>query len=125
MLIWGSHRDGKLGLGEKIDQDVLTPHLLPSFLPSGARVKDLSCGADHTAILADNNQVYLWGFGQVPSPFPLVPSCVLFPLCTKLTNINPAWHSGVQGNEERNDPAHARSCALHRKGRAGHVHSLW
>ena len=64
MYIWGSHRDGKLGLGEKIDKDVLEPHRLPSFLSVGERIKDVSCGADHSAVLADDNQVFLWGFGQ-------------------------------------------------------------
>eukprot|EP01087_Luapelamoeba_hula_P005088 TRINITY_DN15177_c0_g1_i1.p1 TRINITY_DN15177_c0_g1~~TRINITY_DN15177_c0_g1_i1.p1 ORF type:complete len:431 (-),score=59.99 TRINITY_DN15177_c0_g1_i1:6-1298(-) len=77
VYVWGSHRDGKLGVGEEIDKDVLEPRLMPGFLSTTTNntntnngalrtecVADVACSADHTALLTDHNRVFVWGFGQ-------------------------------------------------------------
>jgi hypothetical protein len=62
VLVWGSHADGKLGLGDG-GADQPAPHRLESF--GGLRVVGLAAGADHTAAITEDGGLWLWGFGQV------------------------------------------------------------
>lgn len=61
VLVWGSHADGKLGLGDD-GGDQQAPHRLESF--GGLRVVGLAAGADHTAAITEDGGLWLWGFGQ-------------------------------------------------------------
>ena len=33
-------------------------------LPHGVKVKDFSCGQEHSAILTDDGRIYTWGYGN-------------------------------------------------------------
>lgn len=59
---WGSHRDGKLGLGFSIDKDVKSPVEIPAL--RSHRIKVAAAGCDHSIVLTEDNQLYSWGFGQ-------------------------------------------------------------
>lgn len=58
LFVWGSRKDGKLGLGE--DEDKLVPTLLnslenPIFIDSGC---------DHSVSIDSNSNIWGWGFSQ-------------------------------------------------------------
>ena len=62
IYIWGSHKDGKLGLGPDISADILSPILLD--ISSFGKPMKVCCGGDHSLVLTDDKKVLGWGFGQ-------------------------------------------------------------
>jgi alpha-tubulin suppressor-like RCC1 family protein len=69
VLVWGSHADGKLGLGDPVvsaeaRSDLLAPHRLKEEAFAGLGVVGLAAGADHTAAITEDGGLWLWGFGQ-------------------------------------------------------------
>lgn len=60
LFSFGGNEDGQLGHGDK--QNEVTPKQIES-LPS-IKVKQISCGAYHTAILTEDGDVYTWGLNS-------------------------------------------------------------
>lgn len=60
VYVWGSHKDGKLGLGDVSEDRTLPVHL--SFFDD-LGVTQIRGGCDHSAIMTKND-LYTWGFGQ-------------------------------------------------------------
>eukprot|EP01097_Dermamoeba_algensis_P010311 TRINITY_DN7559_c0_g1_i1.p1 TRINITY_DN7559_c0_g1~~TRINITY_DN7559_c0_g1_i1.p1 ORF type:complete len:395 (-),score=75.34 TRINITY_DN7559_c0_g1_i1:85-1269(-) len=60
LYIWGSHRDGKLGMGNDIKEDL---HL-PTKLPFPQKIVDVAMGTDHVVIIAADHSIWVWGYGQ-------------------------------------------------------------
>lgn len=60
---FGSHRDGKLGLGKSIKSDVFSPTFVQQQY-FGSRITQLAAGCDHSLALTEENQLFGWGFGQ-------------------------------------------------------------
>jgi len=58
---WGSHAEGKLGLGE-ISADILAPRQIHFF--DDKEVVQVAAGVDHCSALTSDGVVYVWGFGQ-------------------------------------------------------------
>eukprot|EP00005_Dracoamoeba_jomungandri_P014427 CAMPEP_0174272712 /NCGR_PEP_ID=MMETSP0439-20130205/52218_1 /TAXON_ID=0 /ORGANISM="Stereomyxa ramosa, Strain Chinc5" /LENGTH=346 /DNA_ID=CAMNT_0015363455 /DNA_START=212 /DNA_END=1249 /DNA_ORIENTATION=- len=58
VYIWGSHKDGKLGLGE-VEKDLE----IATKLNFETEIEHIACGVDHSAVLSPGH-LYLWGFGQ-------------------------------------------------------------
>ena len=81
VFMFGSGKDGRLGLGDEENKYVPTP--IPSHHFGGATPIQISLGGSHTAILTDDGQVFMFGFGgagqlglgdpenrYVPTPIP-------------------------------------------------------
>lgn len=64
---WGCSDDGRLGVGLRGDC-AMRPVLVRSLHESGVRVRNVRCGARHTAALSDRDVLFVWGaneFGQL------------------------------------------------------------
>jgi alpha-tubulin suppressor-like RCC1 family protein len=62
MYRFGSHRDGKLGLGRELEKDIMSP--VPLEALRGRKIKFAAAGCDHSAALSEENELFTWGFGQ-------------------------------------------------------------
>jgi E3 ubiquitin-protein ligase HERC4 len=63
MLCWGSTKYGQLGLGG-IEEELIKKPTKNKFLataPDSPRVKQASCGVNHTLFLLDDGSVYSCG----------------------------------------------------------------
>lgn len=63
MLCWGSTKYGQLGLGG-IEEEIIKKPTKNKFLAieqNSSRVKQVSCGVNHTLFLLDNGSVYSCG----------------------------------------------------------------
>jgi len=59
VFVWGSHKDGKLGLGSTHDMDAIQPTRLPLD-----DVAFINSGCDHSVVVQKNGNTYGWGFAQ-------------------------------------------------------------
>ncbi|AKJ31857.1 hypothetical protein [Caldimonas brevitalea] len=60
LFSWGQNVNGQLGrLAD--DTEAITPGLVPSWLPSGVEIRQVSVGHLHTAVLASDGSVWSWG----------------------------------------------------------------
>ncbi|GAB2229078.1 hypothetical protein Droror1_Dr00023213 [Drosera rotundifolia] len=57
---WGRNQNGQLGLGTT--EDSLVPHKLLAF--QGLSIKMVAAGAEHSAAVTEDGQVYGWGWGR-------------------------------------------------------------
>eukprot|EP01122_Echinamoeba_exundans_P014242 TRINITY_DN6404_c0_g1_i1.p1 TRINITY_DN6404_c0_g1~~TRINITY_DN6404_c0_g1_i1.p1 ORF type:complete len:412 (-),score=40.97 TRINITY_DN6404_c0_g1_i1:145-1380(-) len=62
LLVFGSHRDGKLGLGRELDKDIKMP--VPLAALKGRKIRLAAAGCDHSAVVTEDNELFTWGFGQ-------------------------------------------------------------
>ncbi|CAL1381160.1 unnamed protein product [Linum trigynum] len=57
---WGRNQNGQLGLGTM--EDALVPHKIQAF--QGIRIKMVAAGAEHTAAVTEDGELYGWGWGR-------------------------------------------------------------
>ncbi|KZV38592.1 hypothetical protein F511_09343 [Dorcoceras hygrometricum] len=57
---WGRNQNGQLGLGTT--EDSLSPQRIEAF--QGIRVKMVAAGAEHTAAVTEDGELYGWGWGR-------------------------------------------------------------
>ncbi|OEL29951.1 Ultraviolet-B receptor UVR8 [Dichanthelium oligosanthes] len=57
---WGRNQNGQLGLGTT--EDSLLPQKIQAF--EGVRVKMIAAGAEHTAAVTEDGDLYGWGWGR-------------------------------------------------------------
>ncbi|XP_052141834.1 ultraviolet-B receptor UVR8-like [Oryza glaberrima] len=57
---WGRNQNGQLGLGNT--EDSLLPQKIQAF--EGVRVKMIAAGAEHTAAVTEDGDLYGWGWGR-------------------------------------------------------------
>ncbi|KAF6170563.1 hypothetical protein GIB67_031971 [Kingdonia uniflora] len=57
---WGRNQNGQLGLGTT--EDSLVPQKIQAF--QGISVKMIAAGAEHTAAITENGELYGWGWGR-------------------------------------------------------------
>lgn len=57
---WGRNEYGNLGLGDKLKKTLPTEIKIPSL----SKILSICCGADHTMILLDNDEIYVWGYNE-------------------------------------------------------------
>lgn len=57
---WGRNQNGQLGLGTT--EDALVPQRIDAF--QGISVKMVAAGAEHTAAVTDDGELYGWGWGR-------------------------------------------------------------
>ncbi|PKA54527.1 Ultraviolet-B receptor UVR8 [Apostasia shenzhenica] len=57
---WGRNQNGQLGLGTT--EDSLVPKIIEAF--QGISVKMVAAGAEHSAAVTENGDLYGWGWGQ-------------------------------------------------------------
>ncbi|XP_042373705.1 ultraviolet-B receptor UVR8 isoform X2 [Zingiber officinale] len=57
---WGRNQNGQLGLGTT--EDSLVPQKIQAF--QGIHVKMIAAGAEHTAAVTENGDLYGWGWGR-------------------------------------------------------------
>ncbi|KAM9301712.1 secretion-regulating guanine nucleotide exchange factor [Gastrophryne carolinensis] len=88
-LYAGSNSCGQLGLGSH--DDTLRPHLVSNFPAAGTRIKSISGGGSHTAIVTESGEVYVCGqnrAGQLGLGHHDDIAC--FMLCSSIANIRVA-----------------------------------
>ena len=66
MLVWGSNKEGQLGLGDDGEENVYQPRILsPPLAEDGSqvygKVKAISCGYYHSALVSDQGDIYTFG----------------------------------------------------------------
>ncbi|CAI0405268.1 unnamed protein product [Linum tenue] len=57
---WGRNQNGQLGLGTM--EDALVPHKIQAF--QGIPIKMVAAGAEHTAAITEDGELYGWGWGR-------------------------------------------------------------
>ncbi|CAN6862955.1 unnamed protein product [Brassica oleracea] len=57
---WGRNQNGQLGLGDT--EDSLVPRKIQAF--EGIRIKMVAAGAEHTAAVTEDGDLYGWGWGR-------------------------------------------------------------
>ncbi|EOA13376.1 hypothetical protein CARUB_v10026414mg [Capsella rubella] len=57
---WGRNQNGQLGLGDT--EDSLVPQKIQAF--EGIRIKMVAAGAEHTAAVTEDGDLYGWGWGR-------------------------------------------------------------
>ncbi|KAF3543687.1 hypothetical protein DY000_02005917 [Brassica cretica] len=57
---WGRNQNGQLGLGDT--EDSLVPQKIRAF--EGMRIKMVAAGAEHTAAVTEDGDLYGWGWGR-------------------------------------------------------------
>ncbi|KAL0828586.1 hypothetical protein Bca101_052264 [Brassica carinata] len=57
---WGRNQNGQLGLGNT--EDSLVPQKIQAF--EGVRIKMVAAGAEHTAAVTEDGDLYGWGWGR-------------------------------------------------------------
>lgn len=57
---WGRNQNGQLGLGTT--EDSLIPQVVQAFV--GISVKMVAAGAEHTAAITEDGELYGWGWGR-------------------------------------------------------------
>ncbi|CAG7871526.1 unnamed protein product [Brassica rapa] len=57
---WGRNQNGQLGLGDT--EDSLVPKKIQAF--EGIRIKMVAAGAEHTAAVTEDGDLYGWGWGR-------------------------------------------------------------
>ncbi|KAF3508820.1 hypothetical protein F2Q69_00004960 [Brassica cretica] len=57
---WGRNQNGQLGLGDT--EDSLVPQKIRAF--EGIRIKMVAAGAEHTAAVTEDGDLYGWGWGR-------------------------------------------------------------
>lgn len=57
---WGRNQNGQLGLGTT--EDSLVPQVVQAF--EGISVKMVAAGAEHTAAITEDGELYGWGWGR-------------------------------------------------------------
>jgi len=62
IFTFGNNSDGRLGLGEKSIKQTSTPCLVEAL--SNMQAIQISCGANHTAAILSNGDLYTWGLGE-------------------------------------------------------------
>ena len=62
MYSWGCWANGRLGLGESVMATQLSPVWVPSQLPLGVRVAQVSAGGTHSLAVATDSTI--WSFGN-------------------------------------------------------------
>lgn len=72
LYVWGHKNNGLLGLGDSdSSSNDFVP--LPVFHPffKGVRILQVSCSDAHTAIITENNELFVWGarVGESPPTF--------------------------------------------------------
>ncbi|KAM3367549.1 hypothetical protein ACQJBY_016246 [Aegilops geniculata] len=60
VLSWGRNQNGQLGLGTT--EDSLLPQTIQAF--EGISVKMIAAGAEHTAAVTEDGEIYGWGWGR-------------------------------------------------------------
>ncbi|GAA0165556.1 guanyl-nucleotide exchange factor [Lithospermum erythrorhizon] len=60
LLSWGRNQNGQLGLGTT--EDSLVPQRIHTFM--GIPVKMVAAGAEHTAAVTEDGELYGWGWGR-------------------------------------------------------------
>ncbi|KAF7009254.1 hypothetical protein CFC21_023819 [Triticum aestivum] len=60
VLSWGRNQNGQLGLGTT--EDSLLPQTIQAFV--GISVKMIAAGAEHTAAVTEDGEIYGWGWGR-------------------------------------------------------------
>lgn len=66
IYVWGTNTCGQLGLGDFESRDLPCELVLP--LLTHTKIMSFSCGAEHTILITDNAQIYVWGdngYGQL------------------------------------------------------------
>jgi len=62
---WGLGREGQLGHGDRESKWIPSPVAPPpGWSDYGGWASNISCGSCHTAVVADNGDLYLWGKGE-------------------------------------------------------------
>jgi len=59
VLTWGRGKYGALGLGDFESRSY--PTVVRSLAGAGVKGRMVSCGDDHTVLLAEDGSVYAWG----------------------------------------------------------------
>eukprot|EP01025_Chloroclados_australasicus_P025419 TRINITY_DN2539_c0_g1_i1.p2 TRINITY_DN2539_c0_g1~~TRINITY_DN2539_c0_g1_i1.p2 ORF type:complete len:402 (-),score=54.71 TRINITY_DN2539_c0_g1_i1:677-1882(-) len=60
LYTFGRNQNGQLGLGHNFDQ--FNPNLVSSLQKK--KIKEAACGAEHTIAVAEDGEVFGWGWGQ-------------------------------------------------------------
>ena len=58
VYVWGSNKEGQLGLGDEAEEISYSPEML-NFEDS--TIKDISCGYYHTSFVSSSGDVYTFG----------------------------------------------------------------
>ena len=56
--VWGSNKEGQLGLGDEAEE---TSYTAENLCFENDRIKDISCGYYHTAIVTESGDLYTCG----------------------------------------------------------------
>ena len=59
IYVWGSNKEGQLGLGAEGEESLFTPTKL--ILASGSLIRLISCGYYHSALVTDDGDLYTFG----------------------------------------------------------------
>eukprot|EP00946_MAST-07B_sp_MAST-7B-sp1_P003978 g3978.t1 len=62
VFAWGDNHALQLGLGERDRTPVWSPLLVPSLI--GAKITQVSCGAEHTCVITENGKLMTFGAGK-------------------------------------------------------------
>lgn len=66
LYMWGCGSDGRLGLGDR--ENYSSPQLVTSLIENNIRPRMIRCGAQHSCIVTERHQLFVWGsneFGQL------------------------------------------------------------
>ena len=61
VYVWGSNKEGQLGLGAEGEESLFVPTKLTAFMDSFGPCKSISCGYYHSAIISDAGGLYTFG----------------------------------------------------------------
>ena len=61
VYVWGSNKEGQLGLGAEGEESLFVPTKLSAFMESCGPCKSISCGYYHSAIISDQGGLYTFG----------------------------------------------------------------
>ena len=61
VFAFGSNADGQLGVDDKLVQVSSAPLLVSQLKNDGVAAALVSCGGNHTAMLATDGRVFMWG----------------------------------------------------------------
>lgn len=68
IYVWGRAESGLLGLDVADGNDLVEPTCLP--IPRGHGIRQIKCGAQHTALLTFEGKVIAWGVDVTPDAPP-------------------------------------------------------
>ena len=61
IYVWGSNKEGQLGLGDEAEEISYTPESYVQLNLENDTIKDISCGYYHTAIVTSSGDLYTFG----------------------------------------------------------------